>query len=41
VTYSAVRFIDAGDEITINYSGDPHGFVDLWFDAGRPLRRQD
>jgi len=32
VTYSAVRHIAAGDEITINYSGDPDGRTELWFD---------
>jgi hypothetical protein len=34
VTYSAVRPIPAGDEITINYSGDPDGRAELWFDGG-------
>jgi hypothetical protein len=33
VTYSAVRHIRVGDEITINYSGDPDGRVELWFDG--------
>jgi len=34
VSYSAVRPIAAGDEITINYSGDPDGRFELWFDDG-------
>ena len=33
VVYSAVRAIDAGEEITVNYSGDPDGRIELWFDA--------
>jgi SET domain-containing protein len=33
VIYSAVRAIAAGEEITVNYSGDPDGHTDLWFDA--------
>ncbi|MBV8982143.1 MAG: SET domain-containing protein-lysine N-methyltransferase [Acidimicrobiia bacterium] len=32
VAYSAVRRIEAGDEITINYGGEPDGDIDLWFD---------
>ena len=34
VSYSAVLPIAAGDEITINYSGDPEGRLELWFDDG-------
>ncbi|MBW3615086.1 MAG: SET domain-containing protein [Actinobacteria bacterium] len=37
VRYYAVRPIARDDEITINYTGDPDGRADLWFDApGRP-----
>jgi uncharacterized protein len=32
VTYTAVRAIEAGEEITINYSGEPDAHGDLWFD---------
>ena len=32
VTYTTVRRIETGEEITINYSGDPEGRLDLWFD---------
>jgi hypothetical protein len=32
VSYSAVRRIEVGEEITINYSGDPEGHTELWFD---------
>lgn len=31
-----VRPIDPGDEVTINYTGDPDGVGELWFDAGSP-----
>jgi len=33
VIYSAVSTIARGTEITVNYSGDPEGRTDLWFDA--------
>jgi uncharacterized protein len=33
VVYSAVTTIDAGKEITVNYSGDPDGRIELWFDT--------
>ncbi len=37
VRFYAVRRIARGDEITINYTGDPDGRDDIWFDApGRP-----
>ena len=37
VVYSAVTTIARDDEITVNYSGDPDGRMELWFDApGRP-----
>ena|SRR5215471_4384567 len=32
VVYSALTTIDTGEEITVNYSGDPDGQVELWFD---------
>jgi len=32
VVYSAVRAIASGKEITVNYSGEPDGRIDLWFD---------
>ena len=25
--------IDAGEEIMVNYSGDPDGHIELWFDT--------
>jgi hypothetical protein len=33
VVYSAVTTIDRGTEITVNYSGDPDGRIELWFDT--------
>jgi hypothetical protein len=33
VTYSAVRHIRPGEEITINYSGEPDARAELWFDG--------
>jgi len=36
VTYTAVRRIEAGEEVTINYSGDPEGDVELWFEPQTP-----
>jgi hypothetical protein len=33
VVYSAVTAINAGEEIRVNYSGDPDGRAKLWFDA--------
>ncbi len=36
VRYYAVRAIAKDDEITINYSGEPDGRGDLWFDAPPP-----
>jgi hypothetical protein len=33
VSYTAVRRIEPGEEITINYSGDPEARTDLWFEA--------
>ena len=32
VSYTALRRIEPGEEVTINYSGDPEGRADLWFD---------
>jgi hypothetical protein len=32
VRYVALCPIEAGEEITINYSGDPEGSAELWFD---------
>jgi SET domain-containing protein len=34
VRFVCVRPVDAGDEVTINYTGDPDGAGELWFDAG-------
>jgi SET domain-containing protein len=34
ISYIAVRTIEAGEEVTINYTGDPDGRDELWFDAG-------
>ena len=31
VSYSALRSIAPGEEITINYRGDPEGRAELWF----------
>jgi uncharacterized protein len=33
VVYSAVTVIAQNEEITINYSGDPDGRIELWFDT--------
>jgi SET domain-containing protein len=33
VVYSAVSSIAAGEEISVNYSGDPEGRIDLWFET--------
>jgi SET domain-containing protein len=30
--FYALRDIQAGEEITVNYSGDPEGEIELWFD---------
>ena len=32
VVYTAVRTIIAGTEVTVNYSGEPDGRAELWFD---------
>lgn len=34
IRFSAVRPIAPGEEITVNYTGDPDGRGELWFDAG-------
>lgn len=34
VRFSALRVIEPGEEITINYTGEPGGRGELWFDAG-------
>ncbi len=36
VVYRAVRPIAPGDEVTINYTGEPEGRGELWFDAPPP-----
>ena len=36
LTYTAVRKIRQGEEITINYTGEPEGRGELRFDAGSP-----
>ena len=36
IRFIAVRPIPRGDEVTINYTGDPDGIGELWFDAGAP-----
>ena len=36
LTYTAARKIRKGEEITINYTGEPNGRGDLRFDAGAP-----
>jgi SET domain-containing protein len=36
LTYTAVRKIKRGEEITINYTGEPNGRGELRFDAGPP-----
>lgn len=33
LTFVAVRAIDAGEEITINYGGAPDAAASVWFDA--------
>ena len=32
--YTAVRAIAPGEEITVNYNGDPRDHTPVWFDAG-------
>jgi hypothetical protein len=34
VRFTALRAIEPGEEITINYTGEPGGRGELWFDAG-------
>lgn len=34
IRFICVRPIADGDEVTINYTGDPDGVGELWFDAG-------
>jgi SET domain-containing protein len=34
VSYCALRSIRPGEEITVNYSGEPDGRTKLWFDDG-------
>lgn len=36
IRYIAVRPIAAGQEITINYTGDPDGVAPLWFEPAEP-----
>jgi len=36
VRFLAVRAIAEGEEVTINYLGDPDGSGDLWFDVADP-----
>ncbi len=36
VRFVAVRAIAEGEEVTINYTGDPDGRGELWFDAPEP-----
>jgi hypothetical protein len=36
IRFICVRPIVSGDEVTINYTGDPDGVGELWFDAGDP-----
>jgi SET domain-containing protein len=36
IVYSALTTIEPGDEITVNYCGDPAAVGELWFDAGPP-----
>jgi SET domain-containing protein len=39
--FSAIRDIDAGEEITINYNGDPDDRSPVWFDVREaPARRK-
>lgn len=38
--FIAVRPIGLGEEVTINYTGEPDGDGPLWFDAGQPDRPQ-
>ena len=39
VRFIAVRPVEKGEEITVNYTGDPGGRDELWFDAGPPPPR--
>lgn len=36
VVYRAIAPVAPGDEITINYSGEPDGRMELWFDVDEP-----
>lgn len=36
VRFRALRAVEAGDEVTVNYTGDPDGRGELWFDAPGP-----
>lgn len=36
IRFICVRPIAEGEEVTINYTGDPDGVGELWFDAGPP-----
>ncbi len=36
IVYTAVRPIAAGDEIKINYGGEPEARAELWFDTEEP-----
>lgn len=38
--FYALRDIGAGEEITVNYNGDPEDQSEIWFEARRPNRRK-
>ena len=35
IDFVAIRNISAGDEITVNYNGDPESLKPLWFDPAK------
>ena len=36
IAFTAIRDISAGEEVTVNYCGEPDAVGELWFDAGAP-----
>jgi len=36
ISFTALRDIRRGEELTVNYCGEPDAVGELWFDAGAP-----
>ena len=36
IDFYAIRTIEAGEEITVNYNGEPGIDTPVWFDAAKP-----